>query len=382
MMMDPYPVWGVISAMWARLDDGYFDHPKIAQASQNAISLHVASIVYAAQQLTDGFIAEGVVPLVAVKAKIAPDQIGAAVAALLTIPPGYGAGLWETADGGYAVHDFLEYNPSRAQVLTQREATRKRVSDLRGRRRGTSIELVSDDQGEIEGDVTALQPRLYGVSNTSPVPAPPTSTRPNPSHTQKQQRGAPQSNGVTNGVTIMPLSAADAGLEDDPPGATANGSALALPGLAPAPIVKAAKLAPAGPDGASIRPYWDAFDVIFNTAGMTLQGNARGRRLAACMECWRNNYAPEALIQAATNWPRVMHGATMTETGIANNALALTRGPQVNGALDKAAAATARTTGRRDPAGAARRAVAKIKAGEAAPATAPNTSGQGPAHAR
>jgi hypothetical protein len=34
-------------------------------------------------------------------------------------------GLWHEIPGGYEVHDFLDYNPSRAEVLARREATKE-----------------------------------------------------------------------------------------------------------------------------------------------------------------------------------------------------------------------------------------------------------------
>jgi hypothetical protein len=36
------------------------------------------------------------------------------------------AGIWETADDGYLIHDYLHYQPSKADVQERRTADRER----------------------------------------------------------------------------------------------------------------------------------------------------------------------------------------------------------------------------------------------------------------
>ena len=69
-----------------------------------------------------------------------------------------GAGLWEAVDGGWKIHDYLDYNPSHAQQEADRAASRKRQAMFRERRRN----------GVTNGDVTR--------ESQHPVP-----TRPDPS---------------------------------------------------------------------------------------------------------------------------------------------------------------------------------------------------------
>lgn len=103
----------------AQLDDNYGDHPKIARLSDAAYRLHTNGIVYCSRQLTDGAIdAEDVRGLVR---KFRP----AALAELLM------RGLWTAVEDQYLIHDYLDWNPSKAEVKRRREAARKRQQQWR-----------------------------------------------------------------------------------------------------------------------------------------------------------------------------------------------------------------------------------------------------------
>lgn len=99
---------------WARLDDQFFYNKKIAQVDGPAKLLYIAGLVYVANQLTDGFIPERAVKFIASTADVANCQEFASQ--LLDV------GLWDATDGGYQIHDFLAWNPSREQVQHTREA--------------------------------------------------------------------------------------------------------------------------------------------------------------------------------------------------------------------------------------------------------------------
>lgn len=100
-----------------KLDVGYMSNPKVLAVldeSPTAILLHVASIGYAAQHLTDG-----VIP---VRALLRMTGAEAYDADLL-----YAAGLWVPGpDGGKAeVHDFLQHQRSAEEVKGLSEAGRR-----------------------------------------------------------------------------------------------------------------------------------------------------------------------------------------------------------------------------------------------------------------
>lgn len=121
---------------WARLDDAILDNPKIIAAGPLGFALHVAAITWCCRNLTDGLIPKRRVASlldlpslqvsettkVRVLHALTPDDLAADLVRL---------GLWHDRGGAYELHDFLEYNFSRAQVLARREHTRKRVNKHR-----------------------------------------------------------------------------------------------------------------------------------------------------------------------------------------------------------------------------------------------------------
>lgn len=105
---------------WTKLDDHFLDHPKILAAGERAELLHIHGLIYANKHLTDGF-----VPDSALKLLLHNPQRGP-VDRLVEL------GIWEVADGGYLIHDFLDWNPSRDKVLTERKRNAERVAKSRG----------------------------------------------------------------------------------------------------------------------------------------------------------------------------------------------------------------------------------------------------------
>lgn len=109
---------------WVKLDDGFFLHPKMVSVSALAKILHVAALTYCAQQLTDGTVPQGATAIVASMAGVRRPE--AALRELVA------AGLWEQTPTGYAIHDYLDYNPSREQVLKERTGARERMAKRKG----------------------------------------------------------------------------------------------------------------------------------------------------------------------------------------------------------------------------------------------------------
>jgi hypothetical protein len=101
--------------MWVRLDDGFYDHPKARAVGKDGRELYIAGLCRVAQILSDGFIPDHDLPLVAAKAEVRPKPTATR---LVT------AGLWEKVDGGWLVHDYHDYNPT---AEAEREKRRKRA---------------------------------------------------------------------------------------------------------------------------------------------------------------------------------------------------------------------------------------------------------------
>lgn len=134
---------------WVQIDDGMPEHPKILRLSDRAFRLQVEGLCYSNRNLTDGFV---------------PSQVAhrsGRKSALELVA----AGCWDEADGGYQIHDFDEYQPSRAEVLKRREQTAGRVREWRRRKRG------GNPQGDAEGNAAGngVTPALVTLP---PVPSP------------------------------------------------------------------------------------------------------------------------------------------------------------------------------------------------------------------
>ncbi len=100
---------------WIRLDDQFPDHPKVVEAGPLASWLYVCGIGYCNRLLTDGFIPSGQVR------KLADlDGAGELAARLVAV------GLWDEAEGGYRIHDYLEYQPSAEEVKADRTMNKVR----------------------------------------------------------------------------------------------------------------------------------------------------------------------------------------------------------------------------------------------------------------
>jgi hypothetical protein len=96
---------------WFKLDDNFGNHPKVNRAGNAAAGLWVRCGTYCAQYLTDGHI---------------PLEVAGQFGNRKEIEALLDAGLWVQNGDGYVMPDYLEYNPSREETLTKREAERVR----------------------------------------------------------------------------------------------------------------------------------------------------------------------------------------------------------------------------------------------------------------
>lgn len=102
--------------VWVKLDDGFVRHPRMVAAGLNGRALFIAGLCYCGAHLTDGMI-----PKAAVRMLAAEAGVGLSTAKRLVE-----VGSWIDRGDDYEVHDFLVYNPARAQVLAEREVSRRR----------------------------------------------------------------------------------------------------------------------------------------------------------------------------------------------------------------------------------------------------------------
>ena len=138
---------------WVKLDDAILDNHKIIRAGPLGFMLHVAAITWCGRNLTDGLIPKCKARLLLEHERF-PDLAQVMVE----------VGLWHDRGDCWEVHDYLEYNPSRADVLAKREA----ISEVRaeaGRLGGKQSGITRRSKAEANAEANVKQ-------NRSPVPVP------------------------------------------------------------------------------------------------------------------------------------------------------------------------------------------------------------------
>lgn len=111
---------------WIKLDDQFWTHPKLERLSDKAHRLYLRSIGYAAQHLTDGLLDTTALRTLGATQRLCEELCE-------PIYPGE-SGVWEPVRQGYLIHDYLDYNPSRQEVLERR----RRDADRQAKRRGAA----------------------------------------------------------------------------------------------------------------------------------------------------------------------------------------------------------------------------------------------------
>ncbi|MBT2505127.1 hypothetical protein J7I98_04290 [Streptomyces sp. ISL-98] len=194
---------------WVRLDDRFPSHRKVALLSDRAFRLYVSALCWSSENLTEGRITDRELPIV--------TRLRGAKAAAKELED---ARLWDRTEGGWSIHDYLEYNPDRARVQEDRAANAARQAAFRERKRaereaarnggrnppsngvtpdgkdgserttatrtrhdGDTTERRSTPEGNASSQATAFR---NGVSNGPPSP-PPTPSSP----TEKKQASTP-----------------------------------------------------------------------------------------------------------------------------------------------------------------------------------------------
>ena len=103
---------------WVKIDDQFSEHPKVIQAGPLASWLYVRGLCYSAKYLTDGFISDAVAKQLSL---FGENQID--IRQILV-----DCRLWDLVDGGYVIHDYLDYNPTAEQVRAERDIAKRRFA--------------------------------------------------------------------------------------------------------------------------------------------------------------------------------------------------------------------------------------------------------------
>lgn len=149
---------------WVRLDDQFADNPKLERAGPLAGWLHVSALCYCARHLTDGVIpwekASRLIgspskPLQALIRENVWHKEGHDCPTCPPCPPHH-----------YLIHDYLDYQKSRAEVERERGSARERMANARRNKRGSSPEHPPKDEG------TSGNPDPSSTNVTTPQPPP------------------------------------------------------------------------------------------------------------------------------------------------------------------------------------------------------------------
>lgn len=134
---------------WAKIDDHFATHPKIIAAGGDAAWLHVCALCYCAEHLTDGLVPKALV------GRLSDRKRPHALASRLVE-----VGMWLDDGEAYRLHDYLDWNPSREQVLREREAAKER----RAKRGRTSDErrpnVINPVPVPVPKDLSLAQPEV------------------------------------------------------------------------------------------------------------------------------------------------------------------------------------------------------------------------------
>jgi hypothetical protein len=143
---------------WVRLSDDFYDHPKIMEVGPLGLSVWVAGLAYCNRNLTDGVLPEsvakrlmdfdGVAYQVAsvgdfggvLEDDCAPLAIELLVNAGLLHREGHGCARCPQPKSKHLVyHDYLEFQPSAAEIQADREAAKERMRRARDARRSGEV---------------------------------------------------------------------------------------------------------------------------------------------------------------------------------------------------------------------------------------------------
>jgi hypothetical protein len=150
--------------MWAKIDDGFFDHPKARAAGKDGRALFLASLCWAGRSQLEGVIDRSVLQLLAAKAE---------VKAVPTARRLVEVRLWEVHPDGWLIHDYLDYNPSADKVkeIRDKRAEAGRRGGQKSKRPGSKPEancLANDDANPEAESEQNLTPSSSSSSSSSP----------------------------------------------------------------------------------------------------------------------------------------------------------------------------------------------------------------------
>ena len=157
---------------WVRLDEEFARHPKVLAAGPLGMAMQVAALCYCNSYLTDGFVprsvVSGLLDLEGLGMRMWNGELfggGEDANWKLVVSDLLDAGLWDEVPGGYRIHDYHEYQPSKEQVLRERE--QKKLAGQKGGK--ASAQARASARGQAPASAHAQAP---DQAESKPVPVP------------------------------------------------------------------------------------------------------------------------------------------------------------------------------------------------------------------
>lgn len=116
---------------WVRVDDRFWCHPKVIRAGVEAIGLWLLACCWASTQETDGRLPADVLESIPGYRKPLANRL-------------VSVGLWDEIEGGFQIHDYLEFNPSAADQQAKRAASAERMRRSRKRCAATDAQVAPE----------------------------------------------------------------------------------------------------------------------------------------------------------------------------------------------------------------------------------------------
>ncbi len=132
---------------WVKFDDQFTAHRKVCGLTDAEFRLHVEAIFWCARNLTDGLVADSELELVTRLRQARKHAAGLVV-----------RGVWVATDGGWRIHDYLEYQPPKERVIADRQAQAERQRKWRERRNGVTDTVTNDVTNGGSSSVTNAAP--------------------------------------------------------------------------------------------------------------------------------------------------------------------------------------------------------------------------------
>ena len=160
---------------WARLDDQCNGSAKVLALSDAAFRMWAGALVYCQANLTDGFVPEHAIHTFGVRA---PNKKNIADELCRSLVPGKGP-CWHRAEGGFQIHEYLEWNNSKEEILHDREKSKTRLKEWRNQRRNGVSNTVSNTVSNGVRNALRTPHETGSERDSTPTPTPtPTTTTP------------------------------------------------------------------------------------------------------------------------------------------------------------------------------------------------------------